>query len=855
MQSTEQVLQQGLDAHHRGDFALAAQNYQTILSSNPDQAETNHAMGLLMLNTGQFPAAANYFEKALQVHQQDKTLLRAYVDALLLCERFDEALAAIGSIRVEGLLSDGELDALEATVLEKTVEHNLSSELLCDDEPCLSNRDYSFADVQRQDVGLGYVESQSGEPTQEELDLLIQAYESSDFKAAEEIATKILKTNPSNELSCSVLAVLWTTSGRLAEALEASRRLVEISPQDARSHYNLGNALRGLDMLEEAVTSYQRALALNPEYAEAFNNIGIALQGLGRMSDAESSFAQSVFLNTHNIEAIYNLGGVKLELGKLDDAEMLYREAIALQPDLDCAHGNLGVTLKKMGRLEEASDSFKLAIALSPHYAEAHFNLGLTLFDLGSMPEAVEMLAQAIEINPEYVAAKAFSHHVRQHMCDFDVYDELHGDASKLGISTEAVSPFIGLSWSDNPEQQLLRAQKYSTQSFSQPPELPMEHRPRAGERLRIGYFSADFHDFPGMYLMAGMLERHDREQFEVFAFSYGPEKNDVMRERIVSAVDHFIDISSMPTGSVIELCRSLEIDVALHRNGHTKEARTELFQQKLAPVQISYLGYPGTLGAHFIDYVVADSMVIPSSHRRYYSESVIYMPNSYQPNDDARQISTMQCSRAEHGLPENAFVLCCFNQSYKISPKEFRVWMRVMKAVDDSVLWLLSSNVWAERNLRELASQSGIDPQRLIFAKRVPQAEHLARHRLADLFVDTFNYNAHTTASDALWAGLPLVTKAGEQFAARVASSLLKSVGMEDLITFDEEGYERLILDLATDRNQTRELRGRLQENTLSCPLFDTERYTRQFETGLKLAFQRYQEGNPAADIFVDQS
>ena len=861
MQNTEQVLQQGLDAHQGGDFALAEENYQIILSSNPDQPETNHAMGLLMLHTGQFSAAADYFEKALQIRLQDKTLLRAYMDALILCERFDEALATIGSIRAGCLLPDGELDALEATILERTVERNLSSESWCDDERGNSNKDYPLADVQRQDVGSDYVELRSGEvelrsgePTQEELGHLIQAYEAADFKTAEEVATKILEAAPSNELSWSVLAVMWTTSGRLAEALQASRRLVEISPEDARSHYNLGNALRSLEMLEEAATSYQRAVALNPEYAEAFNNLGIALQGLGRMSDAEASFAQSLSLNPHNIEAIYNLGGMKLELGHLADAETYYREAIALQPDLDCAHGNLGVTLKKVGRLQEASDSFKLAIALNPQYAEARFNLGLTLFDLGSLPEAAEMLDEAVKLKPNYTAAKAFSNHVRQHMCDFTVYDQLHEDALQLGISTEAISPFLGLSWSDNAEQQLMRAKKYSNETFGRVSYTPIEHRPTAGERLRIGYFSADFHDFPGMYLMAGMLEHHDREQFEVFAFSYGPEKDDPMRHRIVSAVDHFIDIRNMPTNSVIELCRTLEIDIALHRNGHTKEARTELFQQKVAPVQISYLGYPGTLGAEFIDYVVADSMVIPSSHRHYYSENVIYMPNSYQPNDDARQISAVECTRAENGLPNNAFVLCCFNQSYKISPREFTVWMRVMKAVDDSVLWLLSSNVWAERNLREQAAQSGIDPQRLIFAKRVPQAEHLARHRLADLFVDTFNYNAHTTASDALWAGLPLVTKAGEQFAARVASSLLYAVGMEDLVALDEEGYEKLILDLVTDRNQLQQLRSRLQKNILSYPLFDTERYTRQFETGLKLANQRYQEGNTAADIFVEQ-
>jgi predicted O-linked N-acetylglucosamine transferase (SPINDLY family) len=479
--------------------------------------------------------------------------------------------------------------------------------------------------------------------------------------------------------------------------------------------------------------------------------------------------------------------------------------------------------------------------------------LGVTLQYQGRLEEAIASFERAVSLEPGYAVAESQLIHQKRHICDFSVAETLLEASSRLGIAGATIPPFIALTWSDDPEQNFLRAKAYAAEKYSQQSEPPPVMSSDVSGRLKIGYFSADFHNFPGMYLMAGLLESHDRERFEVFAFSYGPDKDDAMRRRIVEAVDHFIDIKDMSTKEIVQLSRDHGIDIAIHRNGYTTNARTELFQNRLSPIQISYLGYPGTLGADFIDYLVADPIVIPEEQREFYAEKIMYLPDTYQPNDNTREIAETKTTRADFNLPEGAFVFCCFNQNYKISPQEFDIWMRVLGKVEGSVLWLLKSNKWAEANLLSEAEGRGIDPSRLVFAERLPQSEHLARHKHADLFLDTFNYNAHTTASDALWAGLPVVTKQGKQFAARVGASLLTAVGLPELITESEDDYERLILDLATDDQKLALVKDKLIANRLSAPLFDTARYTRNFEEGLLRAYKHHSDGDKPCDLRLD--
>jgi len=354
------------------------------------------------------------------------------------------------------------------------------------------------------------------------------------------------------------------------------------------------------------------------------------------------------------------------------------------------------------------------------------------------------------------------------------------------------------------------------------------------------------------MYLMAQVFTAHDKSQFETLAYSYGPDKQDEMRKKLVSAVDVFHDVRGMNDIQIVELARADKLDIAIDLKGFTQNTRLAPFAYGLAPVQISYLGYPGTLGADLIDYIVADPVVIPEHKRHHFSEQIIYLPHTYQPTDNKRIISDKLITREDVGLPTYGFVFCCLNNNYKISPREFDIWMRLMQKVEGSVLWLLKSNKWAEQNLKREAEDRGISAERLIFAEKVPQAEHLARQKLADLFLDTFNVNAHTTASDALWAGLPVVTKLGEGFAARVAGSLLAAIGLTELITENEEEYEALALTLATDPKRLGQVKSKLDGNRLTHPLFDSEMYTRHLEAGYHMAYDRYFNEQERSDIVV---
>jgi len=444
--------------------------------------------------------------------------------------------------------------------------------------------------------------------------------------------------------------------------------------------------------------------------------------------------------------------------------------------------------------------------------------------------------------------------HQQAHICDWASLERDQHLISKLGTLKQYIEPFAVLSLEDAPERHRLRSELYAKQNFKQRPLPPASRPAEKPKRIRIGYFSADFHIFPGMHLMAGLFEKHDRNKFEIFAYSYGPEKNDSMRQRLIAAFDVFDDVREMTDANIALLARQDKIDIAIHRNGYTAKSRSGIFVYRAAPIQINFLGYPGTLGADLVDYIIADKVVIPARQQPSYSESIIHLPHSYQPNDNTRVISDRGITKFEMGLPEKGFVFCCFNNNYKISPAEFDIWMRLLGKVDGSVLWLLKSNKRAKDNLQTEAEKRGISSERLIFAEKKPQAEHLARHRLADLFIDTFNYNAHTTASDALWAGLPVVTKLGQGFAARVAGSLLSAIDMSELITETEQEYESLILDLATNPERLGAIKLKLAANRLSKPLFNTELFTKHLEDGYQRAYQQYFDGKKPEAIYVPE-
>jgi predicted O-linked N-acetylglucosamine transferase (SPINDLY family) len=443
--------------------------------------------------------------------------------------------------------------------------------------------------------------------------------------------------------------------------------------------------------------------------------------------------------------------------------------------------------------------------------------------------------------------------YTRSLLCDWeDSESERRQLEALIERGLKIVLPFPILSISASPAIQRQAAEIYA--SDEQPERFTaagIARRPRR-EKIRIGYYSSDYYNHPTSYLMAEIFELHDRSRFEVLGFSYGPEKSDAMSQRVSAAMDRFVDVRSMPDREVAELSRRLDVDIAVNLNGFTENHRTGIFAERAAPIQVNYLGYPGTMGTGYMDYLIADPMLIPESSRQHYTEKIVYLPNCYQPNDSQRAISEKPCARAGEGLPETAFVFCCFNKAYKITPAVFDIWMRILGRVEGSVLWLLEDNPRAVENLRKEAVRRGISAERLVFARSLPLDEHLARHRLADLFLDTFPYNAHTTASDALWAGLPVLTRMGESFASRVAASLLHAVDMPELVTSTEAEFEELAVELAQDAERCQALHQKLQQNRLSAPLFNSRTFTRHLEASYNAMLERYEAGLPPEHILV---
>ena len=540
-------------------------------------------------------------------------------------------------------------------------------------------------------------------------------------------------------------------------------------------------------------------------------------------------------------------------MGKNDLAINNLKDAIKIKSNNPEAYNNIGLAFFSKGYLLDSINCYKKAINIKPDFEEAYNNMGDALSEKGELYLAIKSFKKAIKLKPDYEKALANKLHQEANICDWDAIEKDKGLICQIGISNKGISPFSLISLEDEPETQRLRSENFIKTYHPQKSLKPKPRPIQKPKRIRIGYFSSDFYDHATMHLMIKVFEVHNKNDFEVFAYSFGPTQNDKMRSRFKNAVDLFYDVKDLSDREIALLAQKDELDIAIDLKGYTTNSRSGIFAYGAAPIQISYLGYPGTSGASFIDYIIADKVIIPKQNKLFYSEEIIYLPNSYQANDNSRIISNTLISKSEEGLPEKGFVFCSFNSNYKISSTEFDIWMRLLSKTDGSVLWLLKSNKWAEINLKKEAKKRGLDSNRLIFAQKVPQSQHLARHRLADLFLDTFKCNAHTTASDALWAGLPLITKMGKGFPSRVAGSLLNAIGLPELITQTVEDYEKLALSLANDTNHLNLLKQKINKNRLLEPLFNTELFTIHLESAYRQAYRNYFDGKPPETININ--
>jgi predicted O-linked N-acetylglucosamine transferase (SPINDLY family) len=717
--------------------------------------------------------------------------------------------------------------------------------------------------------------------------LLQQAIAAHRRGAAAEAASlyrRVLEIAPTNNVACTNLAVIATQAGDFNEAETMFRRAVELKPDAAEAHYNLGFILQEQGKLDAAIEVYRRALELRPDMPQAHTNLGVALQHQGKLGDAVAAFRQAVADNPRYVDAYFNLGAVLRLQGHADEAAAAYRRVIELEPshaaarnnlalilseagELSAAddllrqavrrwpdyaegHNNLGALLLDQGRPQEALDALQAALRLKPDYPEAYLNKGNALRELGSLAEAIAAYRRAIELRPTYAEALAQLVYHRARACDWT--DAAAAEATLLSAvrqNAARIPPFVLMATAASAADQLLCARKW-VEHFAVPEQQVFQHHaaPRAG-RLRIGYLSSDFYDHATAYLMAELIERHDRDRFEVCGYSYGADPGGDMRARLVSAFERFTDIDALAHRDAAARIRADDIDILVDLKGHTHRARPKILAFRPAPVQVNYLGYPGTMGAPFIDYIIADDFIVPRDREMLFAEKLAYLPDCYQPNDTRRDIAATP-SRVECGLPAQGFVFCGFNNSFKITPAFFAIWMRLLQQVPGSVLWLLESNALVRRNLTAAAVTAGVDPARLVFAPILPHGQHLARHRVADLFLDTLPCNAHTTASDALWAGLPVLTCVGETFAGRVAGSIVRAAGLPELVTNSPRDYEALALALAHEPARLNDIRSRLGAGRENLPLFDMAKRTRDLESIYARMAETWRSGQPAAPI-----
>jgi predicted O-linked N-acetylglucosamine transferase (SPINDLY family) len=464
-----------------------------------------------------------------------------------------------------------------------------------------------------------------------------------------------------------------------------------------------------------------------------------------------------------------------------------------------------------------------------------------------------------VVLKPDDADALFSLFHIKQTICDWSRYIEEEARI-RDGVRTQVLqalpsAAFRLLGCASTPEEQFAYARRVAARTAVAKSDMLPSPPARRGERIRLGYLSANFHAHPIAYLIAGLIEHHDRRRFEVIGYGFDEDDGSAMRYRLMGAFDRFVDISQLQDRDAAQLIHADDIDVLIDLHGWTPDCRAKILAYRPAPIQVNYLGYPGTTGADFTDYIIVDRFVVRPEQQPFFSERLVYLPASYQCNDDKREIGARTPSRSECGLPKQGFVFCCFNNNYKITPLFFDIWMRLLRAVPESVLWLYEANLLVKGNLAREAAGRGVAPERLVFAPRLPQAEHLARHRLADLFLDTLPYNAHTTASDALWAGVPVLTCAGNTFAGRVAGSLLPAVGLGELVTTSLEEYEALAQRLAREPQLLGELRVRLAQNRLTSPLFDTARYTRHVEAAYWRMCELWKAGHPPAAFSVPPS
>lgn len=819
-------LHEPLRHHQGGNLEAAITGYRAFLRQQPDHAEAHQLLGLALFARGDIQPAREALERAAKLAAPSAPLLndlgnicRAARDAEAALEAFSAAIAADANFAFAYFnLADA---ALEAGQFQRAID--------------------VYGDI----VARGFAGVDGDFHVNHGLALL----RIGDVTAAMAAFRQALAVEPAHGMAAAHLGNVLQKLGQHQEAVQFLMQFLDTQRASLETLMSLGTGFLGLHEYGRALSLFERLTSGAPRAEKAWVGKALALNGENRHAEALAAFDAALALQPADTDALVGRGVALKALRRLPEAVEAYQRAIAVMPDNAAALVNMGNALAVMNRPAEAVQAYEQAIA-------GHLIMGAMLRDesngLNQNAETAARFDQALALTPGMLEAFSSLIFAKLRCCDWSGLASLRERlAAALRLHGGAANPFSLLAIYDDPELHQRAARAYTRETL---PRSIMARPTVASSsaRLRIGYFSADFHNHATMYLLARVLESHDRNRFEIHAFSYGPALEDGMRSRARAAVAAFHECAGLSDAMIVAQARAASLDIAVDLKGYTQDARLSLFAARLAPLQVSYLGYPGTIGADFLDYIIADATVLPMDQQRVYDEKIIHLPESYQANDDQRVIAPATPSRAEAGLPAEGVVYCCFNSAYKITPEQFACWMRILRAVPGSVLWLLSSDATAMASLRHAAQSHGVNGDRLVFGASLPAPEHLARHRLADLFLDTLPYNAHTTASDALWAGLPVLTQLGQAFAGRVAASLLRAVGLPELVTEDSNAYEALAIALGQDGARLAALKAKLAAARPTAPLFDSARFTRHLESAFLTMQQRHKDGLPPESFVV---
>jgi protein O-GlcNAc transferase len=791
------MIQRAMSFHREGRLADAEPLYRAALAKKPRQFQALHFLGVLKLQQGNAAEAIGLISAALELEPKAAEAVSSLGAALSMLNRHEEAL----------------------TVYDRLLRVKPA------DVDALYNRGVTLSRMQRH----------------------AEALESFERVLAIRADHVLALYNRGNALAAL---------GRDEQALESYDRLLVLLPRNVDALNNRGNVLARLGRSDEALACYDGALALQPNHLDALNNRGNAFKALGRYEEALASYDRVLALKPDHAGALNNRGNALLELKRYEEALESYGRALAARPNDPDLLFHSARALQEVDLHDRAATILDKVIEIDPANADALYSRGASRMELNRIAEAVADYEAALTLEPDH--PHVYSALLRSHIavCDWDRVEGMAGELQRrLEDGKTIIEPFHLLCLPSKPVQQLKCAQNYVRSKAADmcAPAWPPAGRTR--DKLRIGYFSGDFRRHVVASAIAELFELHDRTRFEIFGISFGPDDCSDLRSRIVNSFDQFHDVRSRGDREIAKLMHDLGIDIAVDLTGHTKHSRTEVLAYRPCPIQVSFLGYPGTSGAEFIDYILGDATVLPFERQAFFAEKIVHLPHCYLPNDSReRTISPQVPNRGELGLPEHGFVFCAFTNSYKIAAPVFEVWMRLLRAVEGSVLWLSRMSRVAAGNLEREAAARGVDPSRLVFAPRLDSfADHLARHSRADLYLDTLPYNAHTTAANALWAGLPVLTCTGDGFAGRVGASALRAAGLPELVTGSLEEYEALARRLAGDPALLQSFRRRLQRHRLECPLFDPDGFRRAIEAAYLTMWKIHERGENPRCFAVD--